>query len=156
MNARDFETLFLYDSWAMDRLLAAWQQNPQAVPDMSKVLAEGLDQDLTWLVRLTGDTYPQAVSPSAFADMVRAIAEMSRRFADFFNAMSPVEMGRTISVHEHSRLPFHLSMPMALTHLVFLHATRRDRMAALLQEAGIAVPRMDFMAFVLERGEQKP
>ncbi len=151
MNARDFENFFVYDGWAMARLLEAAGKAPAVPEGLFHLLSEGLAEDHAWLTRLTGDGMPMSAVCHEMAAARKAMDGMRDRFLKFFAALSPVEMGRTIAVQEGSRMPFHLSLPMALTHVVLLHAARREKVRASLQAAGLAVPATDFLAHVRDR-----
>ena len=158
MNARDFEIFLHYDAWANRRLIETCGSFPGGAvpPEIADLLRQGLVQGRLWLTRLTGEEQPEVLQSATPADWRRAYAEFDGRFQAFIKSLVPIDMSRTVSFAEANRMPFHLSLPMAVSHVVFLQASLRENIILAMRQAGVVPPACDFMSFALESGVMRP
>jgi uncharacterized damage-inducible protein DinB len=150
MQAKDFQRMFVYDSWANRECLAAIRAAGSGSADGLARMAHILSAEKLWLDRIQQHPQTMPVWPSSTVDdCLRLADEMSSKWRDYltqFEAQVPgASLDGTVE-YRNSKGEFWSSrVEDILTHVLFHSAYHRGQIALQMRASGITPAYTDFI-----------
>jgi uncharacterized damage-inducible protein DinB len=150
MQAKDFQRMFVYDSWANHECLAAMRTAGSASADGLARMAHILSAEKLWLERIQQHPQTLPVWPASTIDDCMALAaEMSSKWQDYlaqFEAKIPrASLEDTIEYRNSTGEPWSSRVEDILMHVLFHSAYHRGQIALQMRASGATPASTDFI-----------
>lgn len=164
MNADHFRTLFAYNYWARDRVLAVMIDMPEphfarsngfTYGSIRGILTHCLDAEISWGCRLQGEPDPavlgegEVASPNALA---QRWYEEEAKLASYLKSLTDLDLERDLVYRVRDGSERRLPLWVSLTHVVNHSTQHRSEAAEALTMVGRSPGDLDFGLYVREQG----
>ncbi|MCB9421583.1 MAG: DinB family protein [Ardenticatenaceae bacterium] len=162
MLADHIRTLFAYNVWAWNHVLASLEQLDEAVYKAKRPLFDQtslhamfvhcLTAESIWLSRCLGHNPTSMFDPDAYND-VTAVQQhwtaVRDDWANFLRGLTDKELTRIVAYQNTRGDSFSLSLADILQHVINHATEHRSQMTPILFQLGVPTPPLDYMRFRL-------
>ncbi len=150
MQAKDFQRMFAYDSWANRECLAAMRAAGSGSADGVTRMAHILSAEKLWLERIQKHPQTLPVWPaSTLDDCLKLADEMSSKWRDYLTQLEAqvprASLGDTVEYRNSKGEPWSNRLEDILTHVLFHSAYHRGQIALQMRASGAPPAYTDFI-----------
>lgn len=149
----DFRSLFKYNRWASEQLIATMEEADSVPPRATDLLMHLLRAQDVWHGRIEGAGHAdlELWTDASLEDCIRRAGQTTRRYENLLGELSAEDLSSRIAYENSKGISFETPLREVLDHVVNHGTHHRGQIALVLRENEIVPPQTDYIFYLREQ-----